>query len=185
LYYRKDTMTASDLLHGTESTGVTATDFRHALGSFASGVTVVTTMRPDGSPVGITVSAFNSLSVDPPLVLVCVARGAYSHPAFESCPRFAVSVLNGNQGELARRYATAGGDKFRDEDTESSPAGGLPVIRDALAWLECESYAVLPGGDHSILVGLVSSVAHRPGTPMVNYRGTLGLFSGGCGAKES
>lgn len=174
-------MTASELLHGTGSVGVTAADFRYALGSFASGVTVVTTTRPDGSPVGITVSAFSSLSVDPPLVLACVARGAYSYPVFESCPRFAVSVLNESQGELARRYATAGGEKFKDGDTEFGTASGVPTIRGALAALECESYDVLPGGDHSILVGLVSSVTHRPGTPMVNYRGTLGRFSDGRG----
>src|SRR5262245_13763113 len=156
-------MTISELLQETEPMAVAAADFRRALGSFASGVTVITTVRPDGSPVGMTVSAFSSLSVDPPLVLVCVARSAYSHPAFESCPRFAVSVLNGNQGELARRYATAGGEKFRDGDTEFGPVGGVPLIRGALASLECESYEVLPGGDHSILLGLVSSVTHQPG----------------------
>lgn len=172
-------MTASELLEETVPAAVTAADFRRALGSFASGVTVVTTVRPDGSPVGMTVSAFSSLSADPPLVLVCVARSAYSHPVFESCPTFAVSVLNGNQDELARRYATAGGEKFKDEDTEFGSVGDVPLIRGALASLECETYEVLPGGDHSILLGLVSSVTYRPGTPLVNYRGVLGSFSDG------
>jgi flavin reductase ActVB len=175
-------MTASEILQETVPMAVTAVEFRTALGSFASGVTVVTTARPDGSPVGMTVSAFSSLSVDPPLVLVCLAHSAYSHPVFESCPRFAVSVLNGDQGDLARRYATAGGEKFRDGDTEFGPVGGVPLISGALTSLECKTYEVVPGGDHSILLGLVSSVTHRPGTPLVNYRGMLGSFSENSGA---
>ena len=143
--------------------------FRHALGLFATGVTIVSTLAPDGSRVGITANSFSSVSLDPPLVLFSIARKAYSLSAFEQSGRFVVNVLGAEQAGLSNRFASASTDKWQGIDDESWD--GCPTIRDALARFECRTQAMHDGGDHVIVVGRVVRLAQGVGEPLLFYRG--------------
>src|SRR5687767_10867776 len=116
-------------------TTVDQTAFRNAMAQFASGVTIVTTVQEDGVPKGFTASAFSSLSLDPPLILVCLDRKADSHPAFERAEHFAVSFLAEGQAEAALRFAKSGADKFGNFEVESGRVTGTPLIPGALVHL--------------------------------------------------
>jgi flavin reductase ActVB len=137
---------------------------------FAAGVVVVTTLDNGGLPRGFTASSFCSVSLNPPLILVCLANSAESFEAFDSCGHFAVSVLGPEHELLAQQFATKGTDKFASEGLSRTP-GGLPAVAGALAELDCEVYARHPAGDHMILIGRVSDVRLGAGaaTPMVYY----------------
>jgi flavin reductase (DIM6/NTAB) family NADH-FMN oxidoreductase RutF len=145
-------------------------EFRHVLGHFASGVAIVTTHDPDGRPVGLTATAFTSVSLDPPLVLVCVDLTARCYAALSACSRFAISILGAHQEGRSQRFASNADDKF---DGAVPPAGrlGLPLIEDALAHIECEKVAAYPGGDHTIFVGRVEAARAGAGDPLLHYRG--------------
>lgn len=145
-------------------------DFRHVLGHFASGITIVTTRDGDGRPVGLTATAFTSASLDPPLVLICVDRNARCYVALEACDRFAVNILGSHQEALARRFASTLDDKFGGLECHAGHLG-LPLIPDALAHIECEKVSAYPGGDHTILLGRVEAVRAREGDPLLHYRG--------------
>ena len=150
---------------------------RAVLARFACGVTVTTTRSANGRPIGITASSFTSLSLDPPLVLVCVARSARSFVHLSECESFGISILAAHQADVARRYATAGALKFADQDYFNGAASGVPLIRDAISHLECTRHQSIPGGDHAILVGQVIHSATRPGEPLVSYDRALGVFA--------
>src|SRR3954453_13052076 len=127
---------------------------RDALGCFATGVTVVTCLTPDGTPAGLTVNSFTSVSLDPPLLLLCLPKPAASAEALIGAPHFAVNVLQTGQQPASIRFAT------RDEDRFGTPPwscgeAGAPILKDSLGVFECERYAVYEGGDHHILVGRV------------------------------
>lgn len=136
-------------------------DFRAVLGRFTTGITVVTSLQ-DGVPHAMTASAFTSVSLDPPLVLVCVDKGVRMHDAMLSCGAWAASVLTGAQRDLAERFARSGRDLFTQfvgVPTIEAPKTGCPVIEGALSWLECRTWATYDGGDHTIVVGEVLSLA--------------------------
>ncbi|MEW1922958.1 flavin reductase family protein [Streptomyces sp. NPDC088360] len=137
---------------------------------FAAGVVVVTTLGEGGLPRGFTASSFCSVSLHPPLVLVCLANSADSFGAFASCGHFAVSVLGPEHRPLAERFATKGADKFASDGLSRTP-GGLPAVAGALVELDCEMHARHPAGDHTILIGQVSGARLGEGarTPMVYY----------------
>jgi flavin reductase (DIM6/NTAB) family NADH-FMN oxidoreductase RutF len=141
--------------------------FRQALSHLASGVTVVTARAPDGTPRGLTVTAFCSVSLDPPLVLASIDNRSEAHEAFEA-GAFAVSVLAEDQEEVSRRFALPGALKFTEHDYERS-ASGLVLVPGALAQLECRVVSTVPGGDHTIYVGLVEEARVRPGRPLVYF----------------
>ncbi|WP_062209990.1 flavin reductase family protein [Streptomyces sp. NBRC 109706] len=145
-------------------------DFRAAMARFAAGVVVVTTLGDDGVPRGFTASSFSSVSLRPPLILVCLANSADSFAAFTSCEHFAVSVLGTEHRPLAERFATKGVDKFASDDLCMTPEG-LPAVTGALVELDCEVHARYPAGDHTILIGRVSAtrLGEDAGTPMVYY----------------
>ncbi|MDV9177299.1 flavin reductase family protein [Streptomyces sp. W16] len=143
-------------------------DFRAAMARFPSGVVVVTTRCGDGTPRGFTASSFCSVSLEPPMVLVCLANSADSAPSFECCDRFAVSVLAPAHRPLALRFATKGTDKFASEGLGLSP-GGLPTVERALSELDCTPHARHPAGDHTVLIGRVTGVRLGEGSPMVYY----------------
>lgn len=130
--------------------------FRAAMARFASGVVVATTLDGEGQPRGFTASAFCSVSLDPPLVLVCLGKSADCHAAFAGARCLAISILAPGQDAVALRFATRGADKFGGADM--AERGGLPVVRDAAATLLCRLDACLPGGDHSILLCAVEEV---------------------------
>lgn len=144
-----------------------ADSFRRALGTFPSGVTIVTTTDADGEAWGITASAFCSVSLSPPLVLFCPAVSARSHDLLRGAERYAINVLRPEHRTLALRFATAGADKFARAGfrTES----GVPVLSSALATLVCRASARYDAGDHSILVGEVESVHVQEGMPLLYF----------------
>jgi flavin reductase (DIM6/NTAB) family NADH-FMN oxidoreductase RutF len=139
---------------------VDAAGFKAALGRFATGITVVTTLQ-DGVPHAMTANAFTSVSLDPPLVLVCVDKGVRMHDAILACGSWAASVLTADQRELAERFARSGREllsQFDGVPTYPAPKTGCPVIENALSWLECRTWATHDGGDHTIVVGEVLSL---------------------------
>ena len=149
---------------------VDSSSFRKALAQFASGVTVVTTRDAAGEPMGLTVSAFCSVSLSPPLVLVSVDVGSEAHAGFRDSGVFAVSILAEGQEDVSRLFARPGPAKFRD--LPMSPGqGGLPVVPGALAHIECEVRAAHPAGDHVLYVGEIVALAVRPGRPLLYNRG--------------
>ncbi|WP_443060221.1 flavin reductase family protein [Streptomyces sp. NBC_00444] len=143
-------------------------EFRAAMARFPSGVVVVTTRCQDGTPRGFTASSFCSVSLEPPMVLVCLANSADSAWSFARCDRFAVSVLTPVHQPLALRFATKGSDKFAAGGMRLGP-GGLPTVERALSELDCEAYARHPAGDHTVLIGRVTGVRLGEGSPMVYY----------------
>ena len=146
-------------------------DFRTALGAFTTGVTIITTRRPDGDRVGLTVSSFNSVSLDPPLVLWSLSVFALSMPAFQESNYFAVHVLSAGQTELSNRFAKAGEDKFAGLELEEG-LGRVPLIADCAARFQCRSEYRYYGGDHVILVGRVEEYDHAPDVePLLFSRG--------------
>ena len=158
--------------------GVAARDFRRALGQFASGVTVVTTQNGRGEPLGLTVTAFSSLSLEPPLVLVCIDNHSETHEGFRASGRFGVSILAEDQDGWSRRFAVAGPEKFQSAPLIQSP-GGLSLVPGALAHIECRVSSALPGGDHTIYVGEVTSLAVAEGRPLLHYRASYRRLEGG------
>jgi len=144
---------------------VTADDFRAALSRWASGVTIVTA----AGPVGMTVSAFSSLSLDPPLILVSLARAAATHDPVLAAPGFAVHILEDDQAELSHRFATAQ-DRFNGLDWSTGPYGA-PLLHGGVARIACERHATVDGGDHTILIGRVVQVDVHAGEPLLYYCG--------------
>lgn len=150
--------------------GITPDEFRHVLSHFATGVTVVTTWDADGRPTGLTASAFTSVSLEPPLILVCVDHKAQSYPALRANGRFAVNILAADHEALSRRFATTNAEKF-DGVTYRPGALGLPLLPEALAHLECRTVHAYAGGDHTIFVGEVEAAQAREGAPLVYFGG--------------
>jgi flavin reductase ActVB len=136
---------------------------------FPSGVVIATTVDADGVAHGFTASTFVPLSVEPPMVLVCLNKSAQCYEAFLSSPRFAVSVLRPGHKDIALRFATRGVDKFGDAPFAAEP-GRPPVLAGALATFECSIAGRHPGGDHIIVTGLVERMDHAPeGGAMVHF----------------
>ncbi|MCZ2104390.1 MAG: flavin reductase family protein [Comamonadaceae bacterium] len=140
---------------------------------FATGVTIVTTLAPDGAPVGLTVNSFNSVSLDPPLVLWSLAHRATSLAAFTAARHYAIHVLTVEQRELAVRFATRGVDRFAGVSWQPGLTG-MPVIAGAAAVFECAHRSHHREGDHTILVGAVMHCSHRADSAPLLYHG--GMF---------
>jgi flavin reductase ActVB len=149
---------------------LTPVEFRNALRCFAAGVTVVTTRDREGQPSGLTASAFTSVSLDPPLVLVCVDHAATAHPAFRTHGWFAVNVLRREQETLSRRFAESGGDKFHGVPCHDGQSG-LPLLDGALVTLECQLVEAHEAGDHTIFIGRVEAATIGGGQPLVYFHG--------------
>jgi 4-hydroxyphenylacetate 3-hydroxylase, reductase component len=145
--------------------------FRSALGTFATGVTVITTITPTGEMIGNTASSFNSVSLDPPLVLWSLARNALSFDIYLNAKYFAVNVLREGQDDLSARFSKSADDKWYGIDYEFWDTG-CPILPSALAIFECRSTFTYDGGDHAIFVGEVMKFDHDPkGKPLVFWRG--------------
>jgi len=145
-------------------------EFRRALSCFATGVAVVTTLDKDGEKVGMTISSFNSVSLDPPLVLWSIANDANSYSVFTNAKHFAVNVLAMHQEELSGQFAQRGGDKFRGLECRSG-IEGVPILPDYAACFECSTENIFDGGDHKIIVGRVLKLEDRESDPLIFYRG--------------
>ena len=139
---------------------------RDVLGSFVTGVTVVTTVDAEGRMHGLTANSFSSVSLDPPLVLWSQATSAGSHSAFKDAQRFTINILAEHQYDLANHFATRSPDKFSGIDHDLG-VDGLPLLRDCSAWLECKVVSRYPGGDHVIYLGSVDSIRQNTRRPLV------------------
>lgn len=149
--------------------------FKQAMGSFPTGVTVTTSYSDAGEVVGMTASAFSSVSLDPFLVLMCPAKDADCYQPLTEASYFSVHLLAGNQVTLARQFAKSGIDKTIGLEISQGPSGS-PKIRGCLAYLECRHHALYDGGDHGILVGEVTHIEFSGGTrdPLVYCKSALG-----------
>lgn len=154
----------------TTEEGFDPRDLRSALGQFASGVTVITTITPEGERVGVTANSFTSVSMDPPLVLWCPGQHLFSLPAFERATHFAINVLASDQHELSRKFASANSDKFEGVETIEGIAG-LPLLTEAIATFECRTTDRHPAGDHIIYLGHVERYSYVPSEPLVFHAG--------------
>jgi 3-hydroxy-9,10-secoandrosta-1,3,5(10)-triene-9,17-dione monooxygenase reductase component len=144
--------------------------FRRALGRFATGVTIVTTVDAEGQQYGVTANSYNSVSLDPPLVLWSLARSSRSIEAFESSGAFAIHILSADQEELAMRFASSAEDKFAGLDVHEGH-GGVPLFDDCAAHFECETQERFDGGDHVIFLGRVVHFARGDHQPLVFHDG--------------
>jgi flavin reductase (DIM6/NTAB) family NADH-FMN oxidoreductase RutF len=155
----------------TTAPAFTSRDFRRACGQFLTGVTIVTARGADGAPIGLTVNSFASVSLDPPLVLVCVDRRSSTYASFSPGSPYAVHVLRHDQRELSTRFATPRNDKFAGLSCREG-VGGAPILPDFAALLECVSVNVHEAGDHGIFVARVERVEIRETqSPLAFYSG--------------
>lgn len=135
--------------------------FRDALSQFATGVTVITTRAESGALIGITASSFNSVSLDPPLVLWSLATKSASMPVFQANSHYVINVLAASQVDLCKRFATVKGDRFAGV-SHAAGDSGMPVLDGALAWFECHNRSRYQEGDHVIFVGQVERCGVHP-----------------------
>ena len=149
--------------------------YKEVMASFPSGVTVVTTLDPEGGIVGITASAFSALSIDPALVLFCPNYESDTYPVLRDSKRFAIHLLSADQQAEAYAFASKGKDKARAIAWHLSELGN-PLLRKATAIIECELWREYDGGDHAIIVGAVKNLIlpAQPVTPMIYHKGKLG-----------
>jgi flavin reductase (DIM6/NTAB) family NADH-FMN oxidoreductase RutF len=143
---------------------------RDALGHFATGITVITARAASGERVGLTANSFNSVSLDPPLILWSLSLYSPTLPGFQSASHYAVNVLAADQIDLSQRFAASGGDKFAGLQW-SEGLGGSVLLPGCCAWFECRNEARHAGGDHLIFVGLVERYAQAQRPPLIYQRG--------------
>lgn len=144
--------------------------FRAVMGRFASGVTVVTTTDDAGSACGMTVSAFASVSLQPPLVAVCIDHAASLHDTLTNAPYFAVNILASTQEPIARRFADTGAHGFEGIGY-SNGESGVPILNDVLAFVECRRVSSAKAGDHTVIIGETVATAMCDARPLLYYRG--------------
>ena len=154
--------------------GISSEDFRRAVGHFATGVTVVTSIGPDGQPVGTTANAVSSLSLDPPLILVCFDRASLTLEAIRHHGAFVVNVLAAPQQELSANFARRGVEAAWEGVEHRPGPTGSPRLEGALATLECTVEHSLPGGDHEIIIGRLryAETSSDAATPLLFWRGS-------------
>ena len=145
-------------------------ELRRVMGHFATGVTVITSIRSSGEMHGLTANAFTSVSLIPPLLLVCIDKKAESYPCFDESKVFTVNVLAADQEALSRRFAVTGGDKFEGVSYKVG-ANGAPILDGALAFLECKVTQKIDGGDHTIYIGEIEQAETKEGKPLLFFRG--------------
>jgi len=151
-------------------------ELRQTLGSFATGVAVATTLDSTGMPKGFTANSFTSVSLDPPLVLVCVDKAASCYPAFAAASHFGINILCEAQQHVSRTFASKSADKFADMPWISGITGS-PIFPDSAAWLDCELHDRVEAGDHLIVIGQVLSFGHSPAKrPLGYHRGSYIAF---------
>lgn len=145
-------------------------EFREALGCFPTGVAVVTAPDGTGEFVGVTANSFNSVSLDPPLVLWSLAKTALSRSAFVDAGWFAINILGSTQVDLSKRFASRGENKFADVDVVAG-LGGVALLRGCAARFQCRTFAIYEGGDHEIFVGEVLDFDYSGRPPLLFHRG--------------
>jgi flavin reductase (DIM6/NTAB) family NADH-FMN oxidoreductase RutF len=151
--------------------------FRRVLGHYPTGVCVVTAMQASGTPVGMAVGSFTSVSLDPPLVGFLPDRSSTSWPKIAAVGHFCANILAAHQEPLCRAFASKAEDKFAGIAYRLSAKGG-PILNDIVAWIDCDLYAVHEAGDHYIVLGEVDALGlERPHEPLLFFQGGYGRFS--------
>ncbi|WP_394756178.1 flavin reductase family protein [Rhodoferax sp.] len=163
-------MPLSDKRRKAQAPNFSGTEFRVALGMFATGVTIVTARTAEGALVGLTANSFNSVSLDPPLVLWSLARAAASLPAFSTGSHYAIHILSSQQKALAQQFAARGLDRFANVEFEPG-VSGAPLLVGAAATFECFNRSRYEEGDHVIFVGEVERCSHRSGASPLLFHG--------------
>ena len=156
--------------------GLEPTQLRAVLGRFATGVTVITTVTHEGARAGVTASSFNTLSLDPPLILWSLSLRAPSLAHYRAAPRFAVNILGEDQAAVALQFARPSEDKFRGIPVHDG-LGGVPLLTGAIAHLECEVVRRDPRGDHELFIGSVVRASHTDRAPLIFAKGSFGQFA--------
>lgn len=163
---------------------VSSAEFREIMGSFPTGVTVVTTLDEEGKPIGLTASAVSSVSLSPPQLLICLGSERYTARSVAARGRFVVNFLGGDQQAVAERFARHADDKFAGLPVRTGE-DGLPLIEGALAHAECVVTKAVPAGDHTVFVGLVVRGTAGAGSPLMYFRRHYGewpVSTGECDA---
>lgn len=150
-------------------------EMRSAMGRFLTGVAVVTAVDADGVRHGSTISSLQSISLEPPILMLALNFGTRTGVALQESGRFAVSILGSKQESIARRFAVRGGERFADGEFEETP-GGIPAVEGALAQTECALYEHHVIGDHDVFFGLVTASRNRMGNPLAFLGGRFGDF---------
>ena len=153
---------------GTSPQPVTSYEFRRACGRFATGVTIASVIDPCGTPHGLTVNSFSSVSLEPPLVLICLGHAVTMIEAFRAARYFGLSVLAENQRDVSERFARKGHDRFNGTPWHAGETG-VPLLDGALAQIECGVYHRFTAGDHDILVGEMLAAKVHDGEPLIYY----------------
>lgn len=167
-------------------TDFTDRTLRNALGSFATGVTIVTTKLDNGQPLGLTVSSFNAVSLTPPLVLFSVGNSALGFAAWKNAKKYVINILSEDQRELSNRFGRPSGDKWAD--LAAAEVDGGFIFEDAVMAFECESYRQYEGGDHEIMLGRIEAFNDLKGgdaQPLIFYRGKYNRIERGASAVPS
>ena len=150
-------------------------ELRRALGTFATGVTVVTTIDGDGAPRGFTANSFTSVSLDPPLILVCLAKTAASCPVYEAAESFAINILSEDQRDVSAAFASRTSERFASVEW-SGRVTGSPVLEGVVAWLDCRMHEAVDAGDHVILIGRIVAYDYTASSPLGFCRGAYVSF---------
>ncbi len=145
-------------------------ELRNVMGHFATGVTVITTKDKEGKPFGLTANAFSSLSLNPPLVLICIDKTVDCYPCFEQSKVFVVNVLSEDQEHLSRRFATKGIEKF-DGVAYHMGECGVPLLDGAMSYIECKVVNAYEGGDHTIYIGEILKASAAGDRPLLFFKG--------------
>ena len=172
-------MTGGPLRERTHAKGLGAAAFRRIMGSLPVGVTVVTARDADGVPKGLTVSACSSVSLDPPLLLVCIDHRSSSLETIKATGTFAVNILHAEQRALAARFASRCEDKFAGVPCVNGKLN-LPLLDGSLAYAECVTFKAIEAGDHTILIGLILHGGARDAVPLTYFRRQYGAWSAAC-----
>ncbi len=160
-----------------DAAGVAPALFRRVCGAFATGVAVAAVTGRDGKPHGLTVNSFTSVSLHPPLVLVCVGRKAATHGPFSTAAHFAVNFLDESQRELSERFASSHPRRFEGLSWQAGETGA-PLLDGALGVLECETWRRMDAGDHTIFLGFVKGARVRGGRPLIYFSGQYRRLDG-------
>lgn len=159
----------------SDSSLIDPRDFRNALGTYATGVTIITAAAPDGKPYGLTCNSFASVSLNPPLVLWSLVVYSSSLTIFQNASHFTVNVLGASQQALANKFAKSSDDKFTGVDWAPG-LGNAPVLAESVANFQCRSVNRYYGGDHVIFLGAVEAYTYNAKEPLLFARGTFGRF---------
>ena len=168
----------------SDNSAIDPRDFRNALGTFATGVTIVTAMAPDGKPYGVTCNSFASVSLNPPLVLYSLGMFSQGLTIFQNASHFTVNVLGASQQALASQFAKSSGDKFAGVSWTPG-LGNAPVLADGVANFQCRAASRYYGGDHIIFLGAVEAYAYNRQEPLLFAHGGFGRFLAGDSNKSS